>query len=283
MHSPLRLFIKGLLKHWWALLSCAAFTILAVLAAESNESNSWTIRGTVALAGVFFIIATYRTWRDEHQQVDSLHDKISVLTERNTKPDIKQLHEPIIHLEPEGGQVYHSGQYGNFVLNIANTGLENVERIWIFVTCFLAQHSPKSPNGIILKAVGPHYTVPNQVIELLKAKDQPVPVPINVSDLIPILREAGANGKVYHLYGIRIIVQFRRQADGRDFEIVRAYQMDLHGAGLFSPIPTSIGKCQWSAAGQHFEFGAVIPYLQSSEHWSDVVHMISGDGPGKYE
>jgi hypothetical protein len=70
VQSPFRLFAKGLFKHWWALLSCAAFTVLAVFAAESNQSNTWTIWGTTVLAGVFFIVAAFRTWKDEHEKAE---------------------------------------------------------------------------------------------------------------------------------------------------------------------------------------------------------------------
>jgi hypothetical protein len=65
--SPIRLFSTGLLKHWWALMSCAAFTLLSVYVAQSSRSSSWLVTASGVLAATFFVVAAYRTWSDEHE------------------------------------------------------------------------------------------------------------------------------------------------------------------------------------------------------------------------
>jgi hypothetical protein len=80
--QPLLLFTTGLLKRWWALLSCAAFTGLGVYAAASNKGNVWIVSGSAILAVVFFVVAAYETWRDEHRSLE-------VERSRNQQPDIQ--------------------------------------------------------------------------------------------------------------------------------------------------------------------------------------------------
>jgi hypothetical protein len=60
------LFTASLLKHWWALMSCAAFTILGVYVAASNKGNAWIVGGTTVLAAACFVVAAYQTWRDQY-------------------------------------------------------------------------------------------------------------------------------------------------------------------------------------------------------------------------
>jgi hypothetical protein len=69
-------------KHWWALMSCAAFTGLGVYAAATNKGNSWVVDGSAVLAVVFFVLAAFLTWNDEHQ-------KYVAEVAKNQMPDIK--------------------------------------------------------------------------------------------------------------------------------------------------------------------------------------------------
>jgi hypothetical protein len=62
------LFVKGLTRHLWPLMSCAAFTLLGVYAAWTGRSNSWFVQGSIALAVILFVIAAFLTWRDEHDK-----------------------------------------------------------------------------------------------------------------------------------------------------------------------------------------------------------------------
>jgi hypothetical protein len=61
------LFIRALGKHWWALLSCAAFTGIGVYGAWWGKSNQWIVATSGVAALVLFIVAAFLAWNDERQ------------------------------------------------------------------------------------------------------------------------------------------------------------------------------------------------------------------------
>lgn len=79
---PMPLFLKALLGHWWALMSCAAFTFLGVYAAAANKASTWIVAGIGFLAVLFFVVAAFKTWADEHR-------KCVAEIAKNQKPDIR--------------------------------------------------------------------------------------------------------------------------------------------------------------------------------------------------
>ena len=64
----MRLFVAALFRYWWALMSCAAFTVLAVYTAATNKGNVWVIGGSTFLATVFFGVAAYHAWLGEYDK-----------------------------------------------------------------------------------------------------------------------------------------------------------------------------------------------------------------------
>ena len=78
----IRLFAAAMFRKLWALMSCAAFTGLGVYAAATNKGNSWVVDGSFVLAVVFFVLAAFLTWNDEHQ-------KYVAEVAKNQMPDIK--------------------------------------------------------------------------------------------------------------------------------------------------------------------------------------------------
>lgn len=82
MVSPVWLFVKALFKGWWAMMSCAAFTALGVYVAATNKGNTWVVGGSAVLAVVFFVVAAYLTWKDEHDRY--VHE-----VAKNQKPEIQ--------------------------------------------------------------------------------------------------------------------------------------------------------------------------------------------------
>lgn len=173
------------------------------------------------------------------------------------------LTEPVIHLEPELGHIT-AHQPGRFILMVENTGLEAISFIDIFIMFFLGL---KSMDGtIVLKSVGPILTMPNhRIARLEKAASQPFEVA--VGPLLPILTEAAQANKPDHsLFGVRVIVTFRRAVDGKPYELVRGYGMDMQATILFAPSPNILGP---------FDFLEVVPYLKDPGHWSNVATYIS--------
>src|SRR5260370_28041402 len=66
---PLLQFLKSILKHWWALMSCAAFTFLGIWTAYANKGREWVLWSSFLLGIVFLMIAAYRAWLAEHRQL----------------------------------------------------------------------------------------------------------------------------------------------------------------------------------------------------------------------
>jgi hypothetical protein len=68
VQNPIRLFVAALLKRWWGLMACAAFMILSVYTAAANNRNVWLVGESAFLAAVFFGVAAYHAWREEHDK-----------------------------------------------------------------------------------------------------------------------------------------------------------------------------------------------------------------------
>jgi hypothetical protein len=73
-------YIKAIGKHWWALMSCAAFTIFGLYVAWANKNNGWTVRGIFILAAILLFVACFLAWVDERKKV--------ILLEQLQKPKL---------------------------------------------------------------------------------------------------------------------------------------------------------------------------------------------------
>ena len=85
MHDIRRIgiFIKGLFGAWWQMMSCAAFVLLTIFAAEVGCSNAWAIRGSEVLAFIFFFIACYKAWNRQYNAWEDLNTKNLRCARRN--------------------------------------------------------------------------------------------------------------------------------------------------------------------------------------------------------
>jgi hypothetical protein len=72
----LAVFFSGLWIHWWALMSCAAFTILSWYIAAAKKGRVWTIWVTFGIAVSFLFVASYLTWQDTHKELTALKDSL---------------------------------------------------------------------------------------------------------------------------------------------------------------------------------------------------------------
>ena len=61
-------FCKSVCKHWWALMSCAAFTFLGVYVAYTGRSNVWIVRCSFVFAGIALFVACFLAWREERHR-----------------------------------------------------------------------------------------------------------------------------------------------------------------------------------------------------------------------
>jgi hypothetical protein len=72
MRRDILLFIKAVGRHWWALLSCAGFTVLSWCVAEFSKKNDWVAHGILILAGFFLLVSCFLAWKDERGKVTQL-------------------------------------------------------------------------------------------------------------------------------------------------------------------------------------------------------------------
>src|SRR6266852_6184173 len=75
------LFLKTILRHWWALMSCAVFTLLGIWATYAQKDRLWIVWASIGLALVCFVVAAYRTWSDEHEAWAKENGTVKRLTE----------------------------------------------------------------------------------------------------------------------------------------------------------------------------------------------------------
>jgi hypothetical protein len=61
------LYFKAVGKHWWTLMSCAAFTILGTYGIHAKKTDQWIVNSTFAMAAVFLLIGCFLAWIDLHK------------------------------------------------------------------------------------------------------------------------------------------------------------------------------------------------------------------------
>lgn len=88
-------FAWGVLKKWWALMSCAAFTVLGVVSAYSSHGSKWTIAGTFGLTVAFGFVGVFQLWSEEHQRANRAEQQLAQEREnpRVTSRDWQELAE----------------------------------------------------------------------------------------------------------------------------------------------------------------------------------------------
>jgi hypothetical protein len=70
-------FIQAVGKKLWALLSCAASTILRVWAEYFSKNNLWIVKASFVLAGLFLLVGCFLAWSDEHRKVNALQEQLT--------------------------------------------------------------------------------------------------------------------------------------------------------------------------------------------------------------
>lgn len=58
-------------------MSCAAFTAVSFYAAFKNKENRWVVAATALLAVLFFGVASFQAWDDEHKNLTALQKRLA--------------------------------------------------------------------------------------------------------------------------------------------------------------------------------------------------------------
>jgi len=214
-----------------------------------------------------------RTLSSELDQSKGELEKERSLKERAEQELKRRLIEPIVHLEPEGGMVSCTDAKCNFVLTLVNTGLEDVERLRVFITYFVAQ---RISGSVVLKRVGGISSEPSIVVPELRSKQSEL-IHLSFSELLPIMTEVGTNGGVPYVFGVKIHTKLRRDADGKDFDLVRCYGISLGGEALYSPTGANLPE---SLKASIIQLDDAIKHINSADHWSSVVTEIASTPGG---
>jgi hypothetical protein len=74
------LFIKAILKRWWAFMSCAVFTFIGLYAAFAGKSNHWVVLVSGIAAIALFTVATYGAWLHEHKRAQDAVEQLNQFT-----------------------------------------------------------------------------------------------------------------------------------------------------------------------------------------------------------
>jgi len=75
------IFLRALLRHWWALLGSAAFTVISIVAAWREQTSHWVLVSSLTVGAIMFFIAAFRVWNDEHE---SLLEEVA----KRSRPDV---------------------------------------------------------------------------------------------------------------------------------------------------------------------------------------------------
>lgn len=70
-------WVKALLPHWWALMSCAVFTLIGLAVLAFNKSNKWALYASFAAAAVLLLFASFLAWRDARGDADGYKEALS--------------------------------------------------------------------------------------------------------------------------------------------------------------------------------------------------------------
>lgn len=88
-------WLKALLPHWWALMSCAVFTLIGVLVLGFNKSSKWALYATFGAAVAMLFLASFLAWRDQYRATVGARKELEEANAKHKK-EIEELTLPII-------------------------------------------------------------------------------------------------------------------------------------------------------------------------------------------
>jgi len=194
------------------------------------------------------------------------------------QPTRPVLSDPLLHLEPEHGMIWSTGQnqtVGVFLFLLRNTGLEDVDNITVTEEYFVAQRGA----DIIIKHLG-GIPIANPMPTLLKRNDS-ANVRVDFRKHVEIMNEVTANFNGPSLRGVKVMIKFRRHADGKDFAMTRGYAaIGPHADGLYTE-GSEYDSVPQPLKHQFLILSQVTPYFHLREHWTPVTKAISQSPDGR--
>ena len=61
-------YLQTLWVHWWALMSCAVFTVIGVIVLAFNKSNRWALWATFGAAVAMLLWGSFLAWSDQYTE-----------------------------------------------------------------------------------------------------------------------------------------------------------------------------------------------------------------------
>lgn len=124
-------FVLALWAHWWPLMSCAAFTILAIVAELKKKSSRWVTQASIGLAIGFLMVSAYLAWRDQvdktiqaQNNVATLQSELNKLTIPNFRAEVGTVMN--FRVSPKIGNQGKSTTVILAEMTIINTGAPSV-------------------------------------------------------------------------------------------------------------------------------------------------------------
>src|ERR1017187_2572491 len=69
-------YFRALWGYWWALMSCAFFTLLGAYTLLARKSNTWVLWTTFGAAVIMLFIASFLAWRGNHRALLALQERL---------------------------------------------------------------------------------------------------------------------------------------------------------------------------------------------------------------
>lgn len=70
--TEIRVFLKSILFRWWALMSCAIWTLTAIYGEKFNKTNEWYVRTSFWLGVSVLCLAAFLAWREQYRRAQQL-------------------------------------------------------------------------------------------------------------------------------------------------------------------------------------------------------------------
>lgn len=76
------LYCKDVARHFWVLMSCAVFTILAIYVAATNRGNQWVFQASIVVSVILLLFASYTAWKDRYLSLIESRESLAALARR---------------------------------------------------------------------------------------------------------------------------------------------------------------------------------------------------------